>query len=323
MEDKGLKIFNRLEKMPVPLLPTMVGAITLANYMQGLGFEWVRHVTVWAAIAIWLCYVGKIILFPKTCKGEYDKTIIRSLYAGFTMIMMGVSGYLLPYAPAFAKVLWLTAIVIHACHILYFTYRSVIKEFSWDTFMPSWFVTYNGIMVATVVGGGMNEPLIGKIIVYYGITVYCLIIPFMVYRLVTKKINVNFYHTQAIVLAPCSLCLVSYVNFIEKKNIYLLGFLYTCVLLSLAFIIIRLPKFFSLAFTPGYAGMTFPMAIGTVASAKMSGVLAAMGYTKLSGVITEIAGFQFYLTTMIVGYVLLQFVMKWIAVKAPEAATQA
>ena len=92
-----MKIFNRLEKMPVPLLPTMVGAITLANYMQGLGFEWVRHVTVWAAIAIWLCYVGKIILFPKTCKGEYDKTIIRSLYAVFITIRTNICKSVMAY----------------------------------------------------------------------------------------------------------------------------------------------------------------------------------------------------------------------------------
>lgn len=315
---KQSTFLRRLEKMPVPVLATMVGAITLANYMQGFGFEWVRHATVWAAVIIWGFYTAKIILFPKRCVEEYNQTILRSLYAGFTMIMMAVSGYLLPYAPTFAKGLWFTGIAIHACHILYFTYRSVIKEFSWDTFMPSWFVTYNGIMVSTVIGVGMKEPLIGKIIVYYGITIYCILIPVMIYRLITKKINVNFYHTQAVVLAPCSLCVTSYVNFIENKNMYVLGCLYVCVLLSLLFIIVKLPKFFSLPFTPGYAGLTFPMAIGTVASGKMAGVLANMGQPTLSNVVTQIAGFQFYLTAMIIGYVLLQFVMMLIKVEKPN-----
>lgn len=314
-----MRFTKRLENMPVPLLPTMVGAITLANYMENFGFTWVRHLTVWAAIIIWFCYVGKMIAFPKTCKEEYDKTILRSLYAGFTMIMMGVSGYLLPYAPVLAKGLWFTAIAIHGLHILYFTYCSVIKGFSWDTFMPSWFVTYNGIMVSTVVGKGMNEPLIGKIIVYYGIAVYCIILPFMVYRLITKKINVNFYHTQAVLLAPCSLCVTSYLNFIEDKNMYLLGFLYVCVLASLAFVIFRLPKFFSMEFTPGYAGITFPMAIGTVASGKMATVLALQGHAKLSEAVSQLTGIQFYLTTMIIGYVLLRFFMNWIKVEAPVA----
>lgn len=310
--------FSRLQRMPVPVLPTMVGAITLANYMQGFGFDWVRHVTVWAAIAILACYIVKIVAFPKTCIAEYNQTILRSLYAGFSMIILGVSGYLLPYTPAFAKALWFVGIGIHACHILYFTYRSVIKEFSWDTFMPSWFVTYNGIMVSTVIGVGMNEPLIGKIIVYYGIGIYCIIIPFMIYRLATKKINLNFYHTQAVVLAPCSLCLTSYINFIENKHVFVLGALYLCVLLSFLFILIKLPKFFTLPFTPGYAGLTFPMAIGVVASSKMAGVLANMGKEGLSNVVTQITGFQFYLTTMLIGYVLLQFVMKLIRVEQPS-----
>lgn len=315
---KDTKFLSRLEKMPVPVLATTVGAITLANYMQGLGFDWVRHVTTWAAIAVFLAYFAKMVIFPKTCVEEYNITIPRSLYAGFSMILMAVSGYLLDYTPGFAKALWFTGIAIHACHILYFTYRTVIKDFSWDTFMPSWFVTYNGIMVSTVVGVGMNEPLIGKIIVYYGIAVYCIIMPFMIYRLATKKINVNFYHTQAIVLAPCSLCVTSYVNFIENKNMYLLGFLYICVLLSVLFIIIKLPKFFALPFTPGYAGLTFPMAIGTVASAKMAAVLGKMDYATLSNVVKQITGFQFYLTTMLVGYVVLNFIMMLIKVKKPN-----
>ena len=53
-----------------------------------------------------------------------------------------------------------------------------------DTFVPSYFVTYNGIMVSVVIGGVMKEPTILKIVTYYGIGVFTLIIPFMIYRLV-------------------------------------------------------------------------------------------------------------------------------------------
>lgn len=309
----------RIERMPVPILATMVGAITLANYMQNFGLEWVRHITLWIAIAVWLCYAVKIVCYPKTCLTEYNQTIPRSLYAGFTMVMMGVAGYLLPYAPGFAKGVWLLAIGIHAVHILYFTYRSVIKEFSWDVFMPSWFVTYNGIMVSTVVGGGMNEPILGTIIVYYGIAVYCLILPFMIYRLLTKKIGLGVYHTQAVLLAPCSLCVTSYLNFIENKNLYIVVFLYACVLLSTLFIVLKLPEFFTFPFTPGYAGLTFPMAIGTVASGKVAGYFTTIGKEEIAAVITQISGFQFYITTFIIGYVLLQFIILFFKVQKPEA----
>ena len=94
----------------------------------------------------------------------------------------------------------------------------MIKGVNKDTFVPTWFVTYNGIMVSTVVGGVMNEPTIGKIVVYYGIAVLIIIMPFMLYRLATTDIKDAVHHTQAILLAPSSLCLVSYLNFIKEPN---------------------------------------------------------------------------------------------------------
>ena len=176
-----------------------------------------------------------------------------------------------------------------------------------QTFVPSWFVTYNGIMVSTVVGGVMNEPLIGKIVVYYGIAVLTIIMPFMVYRLAKHKINDPVFHTQAIVLAPSSLCLVSYFNFIKTPNAFVVYYLYALVIAALLFIIIKLPKFFSFAFHPGFAGLTFPMAIGIVASNKMSAYLIAQGYETFGSIVNQIAGIQIYLTTAIIGMVLFNF----------------
>ena len=55
---------KRLEKMPVPVLPTFVGALTLSNVYSGMGFVWVRHLTMWAATIIFLLYIVKIVMFP-------------------------------------------------------------------------------------------------------------------------------------------------------------------------------------------------------------------------------------------------------------------
>ena len=151
-----------------------------------------------------------------------------------------------------------------------FTFKNVIKERNINTFVPSWFVTYNGIMVSCVVGAGYGYNDILKFIVYYGILIYIIIIPIMIYRLLTVEVKDQVYHTMAVVLAPCSLCVVSYINVIAEPNRILLYFLYLCVLASLAFIIVKLPKFFRYSFTPGFAGFTFPMAIGVVATGKMA-----------------------------------------------------
>ena len=298
---------QKTENLPVAILPTMVGALTLGNVYSGMGYTWVRHITTWAAIIILLTYLAKIIFHFDTVKKEYSNTVPASLYAGATMITMIVGSYFYNASPVFGKTLWFAGLILHAIHILVFTYRNVVKGVNMQTFVPSWFVTYNGIMVSTVVGGVMNEPLIGKIVVYYGIAVLTIIMPFMVYRLAKYKINDPVFHTQAIVLAPSSLCLVSYFNFIKTPNAFVVYYLYALVIAALLFIIIKLPKFFSFAFHPGFAGLTFPMAIGIVASNKMSAYLIAQGYETFGSIVNQIAGIQIYLTTAIIGMVLFNF----------------
>lgn len=300
---------NRLEKMPVPVLPTFVGALTLSNVYSGMGFVWVRHLTMWAATVIFLLYTVKIIKFPKTCKQEYDTTVPSSLYAGFTMVMMILGSYYFDFIPALGRGMVVVAVFIHAIHILIFTYRNLIKNRNINTFVPSWFVTYNGIMVSCVIGGAMEIKGILTVVLYYGIFIYFALIPFMVWRLLTVEVKPQVYHTMAVVLAPCSLCVVSYLNVAAEPNKILLTVLYLCVLASLAFIIIKLPKFFSFPFAPGFAGMTFPMAIGIVASTKMAGYLTNAGNEVLANAVTQLSGFQIYITSMLLGYVLLNFLM--------------
>ena len=296
---------DRLKKMPVPLLPTMVGACTLSNVYLAQGFPLVRHITMISALAIWLIYLIRFFIIFETCKTEYKTTVPSSLYAGFTMLMMILGSYIFDFNPVIGKIFWSLGLGLHALHIFIFTYRNIITNFNIDTFVPSYFVTYNGIMVSVVVGGVMKEPTIGKLVTYYGIGIFTLIIPFMIHRLIKHELKDIFYHTQAIVLAPSSLCTVSYLNSVKDPNIYLLGYLYICVLLALVFIIYKLPKFFSFGFSPAFASLTFPMAIGIVATTKMSGYLKTIGYSDLAMFLTQLSGIQLYLTSGIIFYVLL------------------
>ena len=237
-------ILKKLKNMPVPILPTMVGAATLSNVYQIIGYNWIRHITMWASTIILILYIIKIILYFDTCKSEYSNTVPASLYAGFTMILMILGSYYFTYNNFIGKAMWFIGLILHAIHIIIFTYRNVFSGINKETFVPSWFVTYNGIMVSTVVGKPMNEPFIGKIVVYYGILIFIIILPFMIRRLRKEPLKEALFHTQAILLAPSSLCLVSYLNFIDNPNRIIIYILYTIIFLTLLFIIYMLPKFF-------------------------------------------------------------------------------
>lgn len=43
MNNKSL--IKKVKNLPVPILPTMVGAFTLSNVYSSMGYTWVRHIT--------------------------------------------------------------------------------------------------------------------------------------------------------------------------------------------------------------------------------------------------------------------------------------
>ena len=303
---------KRFEKLPVPVLATCLSALTLANVYGGLGFTWLRWFIMICGMVLILAYIVKMAASPMTCLREYDQTIPASLYGAFSMCLMVLGSFLYEKGCGFGKVIWLFAVIVHFVHILAFTwkhtYGKVYAKKDLIPMMPSWFVTYNGWMVACVTGGAMNMGWLLKIITIYGCIIYVVLLPFMLYRLFKKEIKPGTFHTMAVLLAPCSLCVVSLINVYDEPNGFVLGFMYICLLCSLLFIIIKLPAFFSFDFYPGFAGLTFPMAIGLLATQKMAGYLAKVGKEGLANACSQLFGLQLLLTSMLVAYVVLMFI---------------
>lgn len=302
---------ERLEKIPVPVIATFLSFLTLGNVYGGLGFVWLRYLIMTCGTVFIICYILKIVIYPGTCLKEYDQTIPASLYGAFSMVLMVLGSFYYEIGLGFGRIIWFIAVAIHFIHIILFTLKhtfgNVLSRKNFIPMMPSWFVTYNGWMVACVTGGKMNAAPILKVITIYGCIIYLVLVPFMIWRLMNVEIKSAAYHTMAVLLAPCSLCVVSLVNVYGTPNSAILMVMYFCVLASLAFIIIKLPDFFSFQFYPGFAGLTFPMTIGVVASQKMAGYLTNAGNEAMANAVTQLSGLQIFLTTMLVGYVMLMF----------------
>ena len=302
---------SRLEKIPVPCIATFLSFMTLGNVYGGLGFVWLRYLIMTLGTIFMVCYTIKIAMYPKTCLNEYDLTIPASLYGAFSMCWMVLGSFYYEIGLPFGKIIWFIAVAIPCVQIIVFTvqhaFGKVIIPKNFIGMMPSWFVTYNGWMVACVTGGKMNAGPILKFITIYGCIIYVVIVPFMIWRLLNVEIKAAAYHTMAVLLAPCSLCVVSLINVNGQNNGIVLTFMYLCVIASLAFILFKLPDFFSFDFYPGFAGLTFPMAIGVVASQKMAGYLVEKGSESLGNMVTQLVGLQIFVTSMLIGYVMLMF----------------
>jgi exfoliative toxin A/B len=298
------KVFKCIAGLPVGAIAAMMGAATLSNAWFGAGFVWIRTITMFCGVLVWLGGLVKIAGHFKVFKEEYTKVIPASLYAAFTMLLMILSAWLHQWTPKPAQALFFTGLFLHSIHIALFAFRNVFRGgVAAETFTPSWFVTFNGVMVSLVVGPDFLPQEVKTALLYYGLGVYFLLIICLTARLKLKPLAPALLHTKAVVLAPVSLCLVSYLNVEPNPLPALILLLYGGLLLSLLYVLLTIPRFFGVPFNPGFAGLTFPMAIGTVGSFRLSSWLQNAGLEIWSKAVRELGGVQLYITTAIIAFV--------------------
>lgn len=303
-------ICERVKRFPVGAIATFLGAATISNAYALFGFVFIRHLFMIIGAGVILLNIMKITLHKEVFIKESNFPVSASIYCTLSMLTITFGSYIFSYNPLVGKIIWLTGIIFHIVMILGFTYNHLIKKFDMKFFVPSWFIVYSGIMVTGVVGSQMGEPLIVKYITYYGLTAFFIVLPFMVKRVLSNPLPTDLMHTKAVFMAPVSLGLTSYLNITKEYNEPFIILLYSILLISLVVILKNIPKFFSVSFTPTFGALTFPMAIGTVASFRVALFLKTYNYLSLYSIVYNIAGIQLFITTAILGFVIFNFLKK-------------
>lgn len=304
-------IKDKVSRLPLPVVPATLGLLVLSDFYDTLGFPLVHWVGVLASTLVALAYCLKIAFHLKSVvAAEYANPMLAALYPTLPMLIMVLCVFYAQLAPVLwegARILFFAMLALMMVHIVVFFARFFLRRFEWKTFMPSWYVTTNGVMVSTVVGMPfMFEPLATGIVVW-GIAIYLVLTPFMLWRMKRCEVAEATMHSQAIMLGPCSMCLVSYANVYPQPNLVIMGLLFACVAVSLCYVVAKLPRFFSVQFHPGYAGMTFPMAVGLLATGSFATALSGAGYADAAWAVSQMAGVQLLLATTIVAVVYARF----------------
>jgi len=195
-------------------------------YIIYFGITIARHLLMWLSVIIWCIGLIKMVFFFIKYKEEYQNTVLASLYTAFSMLTMILGSYIFPYIPFLGKTLLMVGIISHALFICLFTYYYVIKKFDFEFFLPSWFVTYLGILTGTVVGKGILPT---TFIVFYGFIAFVIVFIPLVWKGLFFSIPDKFIHTKAIFLAPPSLCLAGYLTNFSSPHIILVSIFYICI----------------------------------------------------------------------------------------------
>ena len=310
---------SKLKGLPIGFVGTCLGLATLSNVYNLLGYPWVRHLCMWLAGLAAVLGVLKVIFFFDKVKEEYKNGVLAAMYTTITMCAMLFGSYIASYNLAVGKAIFLVGMSIHMAMILCYTIYHIFMNFKSDFLLPAYFVTYNGLLVSTVAGINMLPPKLAMGITFYGIGIYILILIFLIPRIIRKPIPANFFQTKTVLLAPCSLCFVSYLNFnnveslkgLFNPNVALL--LYICVLLSLLYILMNTFKFFESGFTPLFGALTFPMAIGTLAGFRAGVFFSGMEtYKNLGTFAVNITGFQLLISSTYMCLVFFNFIKMYL-----------
>lgn len=311
--------FSRVKALPAGAIATFMGLATLGNAYGMLHLNIARFTIMLIGTGVFCAFLMKVIFYGRQFIEDYKNMVLCSLYAAAAMLLMILSAFVYPWCHWLGYWGLIIAVVMDAVHIAVFTIYHVFLHFEKKFMVPSWFVTYFGILVSCVVGGHiMPHWIVTTLLMYAAIAFFLVYIP-VVGKVVIWNLPDALIRTKPISIVPLSLILVAYLGNVENKQLWLVSSLYALFVVIYLFFLWSTPRYFTGKFTAAFAGLTFPMAISYIASVKVSAYYGSLGYHQLATIISGMSEVQFVLTNAFLYFVALHFFALWLITKKENA----
>ncbi|MCK8817862.1 TDT family transporter [Natroniella sulfidigena] len=248
------------KQTPVPIAGLMLGLAGTGNLILSYGSHY-RYLAGILAVVVSLLIIGKIIFAQKGFISELKNPIIASVAPAFSMAVIILASYLIPFTKQLALYIWYGGIILHSLLVILFSIRFLLN-FDLKKVYPSYFIVYVGIVVASVTAPAFDQIQLGQAIFWFGFIAYMLLLPIVTYRVFKiGEIKKPALPTISIFTAPAGLCLTGYMNAFPDKNMLIFGWLLLLTLIMIIAVTIYLPKMLSVGFYPSYSAFTFPFVI--------------------------------------------------------------
>lgn len=293
-----------IKKLPVPIVGLMLALAATGNLVQSYGNLYRNIFGVLSGIILLLLII-KFIKYPKGVAESLENPVVASVFPTLSMGIMLLATYIKPFAATVAFGVWIIGLLLHAILIINFT-RKYVFSFNIKKVFPSWFIVYVGIVVGSVTAPAFNMANIGKVLFWFGIATYIILLPIVLKRVFkVKEIPEAALPTIVIFSAPVSLCLAGYMNSFQDKNILIVGILAIVSQFMLLCVLTQLPKLLGLSFYPSYSAFTFPLVISAVSIKLTNGFL--VNIEKPLAFLKYVVKFEELLAVVIVLYVLFRY----------------
>ncbi|OYD22755.1 TDT family transporter [Oceanimonas baumannii] len=299
---------HRFATLPTPIAGLALGIASLGWCWENSGLFDGRTQTLGAAIAavLLLLLTAKFVLHPRLLAQDLSHPVVGSVVPTFAMAAMVVSASLHGNV---RNALWLLASGMHIIFLLTFMFHR-LREFRLHHMVPSWFVPPVGMIVAAVANpGGALEP-VAQGLMWFGLSCYALMLPFMLYRLMfCSAVPDAAKPTIAILAAPASLSLAGYLTVTDEPNLLLVAVLLGVAMLMTSLIYLALFHLLRLPFSPAYAAFTFPLVISATALFKVATLTSGMDEPGAFAQLRHLAQLELIVATLMVGYVTLRYLL--------------
>lgn len=291
-----------LKRYPIPIAGLILALFALGNLIQSYSAK-ARLALGLIAFILYIPYLLKVAILNVKLSEPLSNPVAASVFPTITMATMLLAGYVKPYSPECASIVWYIGVIGHALLIAWFTLNFAVRGFSVKKVFPSWFIVYVGIAVASVSAPVTGRLDIGQWAFWFGLATYICLLVIVCYRVwLVGEIPAPAMPTTVIFAAPASLLLAGYmVSFPEKDSAMVMALL--CA--SLLFWLVGMAYFlrtFRGAFMPSHSAFTFPLVISALAVKLSAGATGFTWQGTLADVQTVIAG-------VIVLWVLVRYVM--------------
>lgn len=298
---------KKLENYPIGICGSALGFITLSNAYGVIDIHFLKPIAIYFAIFVIALMLIRLVLFPKSIWSDLKNPVAGSFYTTVDMASFLIAAYFHKSNPVFAAALWITCVVVHFTLVAIYTFFR-LKNHKFSEVIPSWYVTYVGIVTGTLVSKGMGYDGLAMFMLYFGTVAYLVCYPFMLYKIFTGKLTKAQLATTGIMAAPGGLAVGGFITMYKEINPYFLGFLVILMIFNVLIVYYFANKLFRNGFIPGFAAFTFPLAVSTLATYKLVGYLKVHD-SALVGPFKIIAMIELIVTSAIIAYVIINFII--------------
>ncbi|WP_407412949.1 TDT family transporter [Methanobrevibacter sp.] len=292
---------NIIKNIPLPISGLILALLSLGNLLQDI-HPALRYLFGTLGVIFLILIILKVILYPDEIKNDFQNPVLVSSSGTFSMSVMLLSTYLLPFIPSIAYVIWIIGIGLHIMLMIYFTYHFIIHNFDINAVYPTYWIVFVGITMAAITSHSHSVEETGFIFFICGFVGMLLSTPVIFYRYIKHR-DIPDVNKPLICIftALFSILIVGYINSAKIINTTFLIGLYSIACPFYIFALYKLIEHINIKFYPSFSAFTFPFVISALAT---KGICANIGKNNL---LNNILIIETVIAIILVIYVLIKY----------------